>query len=137
MTKTGFVRPMQSAIQEWKGRISIRSYTDNKLSADLAHIPSPCRGNLDASTPSQVPPLLSLTNFLCYSCHTTLTSRSSRGVKQSAPVISSVTPLPIWVADRVLHEDGLMGDGARHKISEEEMLDNMAEFLIDSQDCEE
>ncbi|KAG1762725.1 hypothetical protein EDD22DRAFT_778047 [Suillus occidentalis] len=130
-------RPMQPAIQEWKGRISIRSYSDNKLSADLAHIPSPCRGNLDTSTPSQAPPLLSLTNFLCYSCHTTLTSRSSRGVKQSAPVISSATPLPIWVADCGLHADGPMVDGDRRKISEQEMLDNVAEFLVDNQDCEE
>jgi cytoplasmic tRNA 2-thiolation protein 2 len=30
-----------------------------------------------------------------------------------------------------------MGDGARRKISEDEMLDNVAEFLIDNQDCEE
>ncbi|KAG1775909.1 hypothetical protein EV702DRAFT_1198813 [Suillus placidus] len=130
-------RPMQSAIQEWKGRISIRSYSDDKLAADLAHIPSPCRGNLDTSIPSQVPPILALTDFLCYSCHTTLTSRSSRGVKQPAPGVSSATPLPIWVADRGLYEDGLMGDGARRKIPEEEMLDTVAEFLIDNQDCEE
>ncbi|KAG1840722.1 hypothetical protein DFJ58DRAFT_666932 [Suillus subalutaceus] len=130
-------RPMQSAIQEWKSRISIRSYSDDKIAADLAHIPSPCRGNLDTSTPSQVPPLLALTDFLCYSCHTTLTSRSSRGVKQSAPAVSSATPLPIWVADRGLHEDGLMGDEARRKIPEEEMLDTVAKFLIDNQDCEE
>lgn len=128
---------MQSDIQEWKGRISIRSYSDNKLASDLAHIPSTCRGNLDTSTPSQVPPLLALTDFLCYSCHTTLTSRSSRGVKQSAPGVFSATPLPIWVADRGLHEDGLMGDGARRKISEEEMLNTVAEFLTDNQDCEE
>jgi cytoplasmic tRNA 2-thiolation protein 2 len=30
-----------------------------------------------------------------------------------------------------------MGDGARRKISEEEMLNTVAEFLTDNQDCEE
>jgi cytoplasmic tRNA 2-thiolation protein 2 len=122
-------RPMQSAIQEWKSRISIRSYSDDKLAADLAHIPPPCRDNLDTSTSFQVPPPLALTDFLCYSCHTTLTSRSSRGVKQSVPGVSSATPLPRWVA---LHEDGLKSDGARHKIPEEEMFDTVAKFLIDN-----
>ncbi|KAG0696207.1 hypothetical protein DFH29DRAFT_212442 [Suillus ampliporus] len=130
-------RPMQSGIQEWKARISIRSYSDNKLAADLTHIPSPCRGNLETTTPSQLPSLPALTNFLCYSCHTTLTSRSSRGVKQLAPGVSSAAPLPIWAADRDLHEDGLIGGGARRKVPEEEMLDTVADFLIDNQDCEE
>lgn len=130
-------RPMQSAIQEWKSRISIRSYSDEKLAADLAHIPSACRSVLDSSTPSHVPLLPSLTDFLCYSCHTTLTSRSSRGVKQSVPGVSSATPLPIWVADHGLYEDGLMGIGARRKIPEEEMLHTVGKFLTDNQACEE
>lgn len=130
-------RPMQSAIQEWKGRISIRSFSDDKLATDLAYIPSACRSILDSSTPSQVPLLPSLTDFLCYSCHTMLTSRSSRGVKQSAPGVSSATPLPIWVADCGLHEDELMGIGGRRKIPEEEMLHTVAKFLTDDQTCEE
>ncbi|KAG2131364.1 hypothetical protein DEU56DRAFT_872198 [Suillus clintonianus] len=125
-------RPMQSGIQEWKTRISIRSYSDPKLAGDLAHIPSPCRDNLDTSTPARLPPLLALTDFLCYSCHTMLTSRSSRGVKQSAPGVSSATPLPIWVANGGLHEDGLMDNGARRKVPEEEMFNAVAEFLIDN-----
>ncbi|KAG1848282.1 hypothetical protein F4604DRAFT_1973925 [Suillus subluteus] len=67
----------------------------DKLAADLARILLPCRGNLDTSIPSQMLPLLALTNFFCYSCHTRLTSRSSLSVKQSAPGVSSATHLPI------------------------------------------
>ncbi|OJA08483.1 hypothetical protein AZE42_02862 [Rhizopogon vesiculosus] len=117
-------RPMQSGIQEWKGRISIRSFSDDKLAADLTHLPSSSRDSLDTnSTPSELPPSLALTNFLCYSCHTTLTSRSSRGLKRSVPDVSSAAPLPTWVADR---------GGGLNKVPEEEMHDIVAEFLIDN-----
>jgi cytoplasmic tRNA 2-thiolation protein 2 len=130
--KTRSLRPMQSGIQEWKGHISIRSFSDSKLAADLTHLPAAFKDNIDTSTPSEVPPSLALTNSLCYSCHTTLTSRSSRGVKRSFPGVSSAAPLPTWVADRGLCENGLIGGGTLHKVPEEEMRDTVAEFLIDN-----
>ena len=122
---------MQSGIQEWKGRISIRSFSDDKLAADLTHLPSLCRDSLATNTLSQSPPLLALTDFLCYACHTSLTSRSSRGVKQSLLNVPFAVPLPTWVADRGLCGEELIGDGALHKVPQEEMRDIVEEFLID------
>jgi len=130
--KTRSFRPMQSGIQEWKGRISIRSFSDDKLAADLSHLPSSSRDNLGTSTPSEFPPSLALTNFLCYSCHTTLTSRSSRGVKRSITGVSSAASLPTWVADCSLCEDGLIGGGSLNKVPEEKMRNTVAEFLMDN-----
>lgn len=122
---------MQSGIQEWKGRISIRSFSDDKLAADLSHLPSSSRGNLGTSTPSEFPSSLALTNFLCYSCHTTLTSRSSRGVKRSIIGVPSAASLPTWVADCGLCEDRLIGGVSLNKVPEEEMRNTVAEFLMD------
>ncbi|KAG7089549.1 hypothetical protein E1B28_011222 [Marasmius oreades] len=68
-------RPLQRGIQEWKARISIRTIADDQ---------EPSR-NTSAET--------SLAPYLCYACHTTLTSRSSR----SAPTSTSTFPLPLWV----------------------------------------
>lgn len=130
--KTRSLRPMQSGIQEWKGRISIRSFSDDKLAADLTHLPSSCRDKLDTSASSRSPPLLALTDFLCYACHTSLTSKSSRGVKQLVPDVLSAVPLPTWVADRGVLDEGLKGGDALYKIPQEEMRDIVAEFLIDN-----
>ncbi|KAF9065591.1 hypothetical protein BDP27DRAFT_1298063, partial [Rhodocollybia butyracea] len=69
-------RPLQPGVQEWKSSISIRA-TTNSPSA----VPSPL--------------LKSLTPHLCYSCHTTLTSRSSKSIPSSA---SASLVLPLWAS---------------------------------------
>ncbi|KAI0041922.1 hypothetical protein FA95DRAFT_1610631 [Auriscalpium vulgare] len=75
--------PTQRSAQEWKARIAIRSFTAPDPSTTLS-------------------PATSLSPLLCYSCHTTLTSRSSRGAipaQTGMPVAgppSPLVPLPAW-----------------------------------------
>jgi len=124
--------PTQRDVQTWKARTSIRSrcpQEDNRATA----IPS-------------------LTPLICYACHTTLTSRSSRG---SAParrgalsVQSTAVRLPVWTAASLAtrsHSSG--GDSVdRHnaegtndrpevretrRLTEGEIKDVVAEFLLD------
>ncbi|KAK7691100.1 hypothetical protein QCA50_006203 [Cerrena zonata] len=66
-------RPIQQGVQEWKTRISIRSH------------------NTDDSTPSDSV-ATALTPYLCYTCHTTLTSRSPRTAQDNPTNV----PLPMW-----------------------------------------
>lgn len=94
--------PVQEGIQEWKSRISIRSRDDS---------PPP---------PSVSP---SLTPYLCYGCHTTLTSRSSRPAPplELPPPDRSTVPLPLWV-----------GSGMpRARMGEQQMKDVVSEFLLE------
>ena len=79
-------------MQEWKERISIRTKDVNEPVAE----PAP-----------------SLTPYVCYGCHTTLTSRSSRG-KQA--VKSAKVRMPVWVSA---------------KLDREEMKKEFEEFLIE------
>ncbi|KAI0065098.1 hypothetical protein BV25DRAFT_1851290 [Artomyces pyxidatus] len=78
--------PAQSVVQEWKSRISIRSFTGLDPSGT------------DASN--------SLAPFLCYSCHTTLTSRSSRGtgLPKAGGIPALVAP-PVWSQARLAQKD--------------------------------
>lgn len=95
--------PIQAGIQEWQSRISIRSRDDSHL------LPSP------AST--------SLAPHLCYGCHTTLTSRSSRPAPSLGlpPPDRSTVPLPLWV-----------GPGMpRSRMGEQQMKDVVSEFLLE------
>ncbi|KAH7925493.1 hypothetical protein BV22DRAFT_1104929 [Leucogyrophana mollusca] len=101
-------RPVQHGIQEWKSRISIRSYADAKLAlAAHTHPSSQC------DPPAQpLDPMPSLTPRLCYSCHTTLTSRSSRGLKTTGHLPA---PLPVW----------------SKQSGQSEMRDAIADYLLD------
>ena len=117
--------PVPHGVHDWKARISIKSL------APAADPPSAL---------AQLEPTQSngLTPHLCYACHITLTSRSSRGTRMiSKPSSSSdkVLPnrvdttviLPIWVQDRlsgllpdisdrgkaVLGSEGKMGESKR------------------------
>ncbi|KAK1226576.1 Cytoplasmic tRNA 2-thiolation protein 2 [Marasmius sp. AFHP31] len=118
-------RPLQRGVQEWKTRISIRSTTQNEE--------------------PEVLPASSLTPYLCYSCHTTLTSRTSRS---AAITSSSSIPLPLWVhphvrqgEDRRQNELGnekrppLAGGESevweRRKVDAEEMKSAISGFLLE------
>ncbi|KAI0775303.1 hypothetical protein BD413DRAFT_471374 [Trametes elegans] len=121
-------RPAQRGVQEWKARISIRSR------------PPPA----DATDKPEEPAELlrpSLTPYLCYACHTTLTSKSARPVPSPWPAASQspVVSLPVWTEARLASTKG--GDGTEHmhgevmqtrRVGEEEMKGIVNEFLLDS-----
>ncbi|KAE9400191.1 hypothetical protein BT96DRAFT_1019003 [Gymnopus androsaceus JB14] len=89
-------RPLQPGVQEWKSRISIRATTES---------------------PVDPPSLLqSLTPYLCYSCHTTLTSRSSKAVSNSA---STSLPLPMWTSAHLLDYSSSTTDSIDVEIQED------------------
>ncbi|KAJ7475881.1 hypothetical protein FB451DRAFT_1087870 [Mycena latifolia] len=121
-------RPAQPGVQEWKARISIRSFDEAALASPPPHlhniaVPEP---RADADAASQP----SLTPHLCYACHTTLTSRSSRGSTSSA-LHSDSTPLPVWVTSQL----GLGGSDDREewrsrRMEESDMKQSIAEFLL-------
>ena len=101
-------RPAQRDIEGWKSRISTRAYTD----PGNPHIPPHVK---EVMTSLKVQPvgivqrttdihLETLIPHLCYMCHTTLVSKSSRG----APLLSGalrrsdgLVPLPVWVNARL------------------------------------
>ncbi|KAJ3866017.1 hypothetical protein EV359DRAFT_72063 [Lentinula novae-zelandiae] len=76
-------RPLQPGVQEWESRISIRATAPS----------SPSHSSDSFSL------LQSLTPYLCYSCHTTLMSRSSKGV--SGNITNTSLPLPVWASARL------------------------------------
>ncbi|KIK97758.1 hypothetical protein PAXRUDRAFT_824580 [Paxillus rubicundulus Ve08.2h10] len=139
-------RPLQEGLEDWKNRISIRSYSDAKLTSDLCHLPllAPF-GASELSTPPHQPP--SILTHLCYSCQATFTSRSSRGPK---PAPSSIdvsgalplsTPLPVWVSanhtrPHVAHEELVMSANGeiwyQKKQGEAENQSVVAKFLLDT-----
>ncbi|EIW84376.1 hypothetical protein CONPUDRAFT_163521 [Coniophora puteana RWD-64-598 SS2] len=87
-------RPMPHGIQQWKSQISIR--TREMLAAAKTNVP------LDADVSDNVSPASdpsSITPYLCYACHTTLTSRGGAAFRKNnapAPSAGSVR-LPVWV----------------------------------------
>ncbi|RDB25593.1 Cytoplasmic tRNA 2-thiolation protein 2 [Hypsizygus marmoreus] len=132
-------RPAQSGIQDWKASISIRSFKD--LPSSYPHRP----GHLSTSDSSGTTqrPSTSLTPFLCYSCHTTLTSRSSRGNTANISSTHNPVPLPMWVASTlnpippapreeapsdIVESDEVWG---RTKMESEQMKAVVADFLLD------
>ncbi|KAI9440065.1 hypothetical protein H4582DRAFT_2216897 [Lactarius indigo] len=72
--------PTQRSVRGWKARTSIRSFTEEAPPAD------------DASSS------LFLLSNLCYSCHTTLTSKSSRSTATLSWDTPSEVHLPMWAA---------------------------------------
>ncbi|KAJ7494765.1 hypothetical protein B0H11DRAFT_1716995 [Mycena galericulata] len=115
-------RPAQPGVQEWKARISIRSFTD----PDLASPPPHLQNVATIPDPETTETAPSLTPRLCYACHTTLTSRSSRG--STASLQTNSTPLPVWVVSQ-LHQDGHEQWRSR-KMQETEMKQSISEYLL-------
>lgn len=91
---------------------------------------------------------MGLTPLLCYACHTTLTSRSSRGIVAKP---NDLTGFPVWVEERLERsaeavdtkeaggekrkveaeeEDNGIFVGKR-KFEEEEMKESLKEFLLE------
>jgi len=126
--------PMQQqSVQAWKARTSIHSLTDADPSAD-------------ADMPTTLP------TSLCYSCHTALTSQSSRSSKSryrdtsgsSTASAPSVVYLPTWASARQLDESRIrIGDEqattfiSANEIWETQRLDSdliksrIGEFILD------
>jgi hypothetical protein len=94
--KETFFRPTQASVRGWKARTSIRSFTDEASPTDDASL-SP-----------------SLFSHLCYSCHTTLTSRSSRSTATpswNSSDSQSEVQLPMWAAVKFTAGHGDEQDG--------------------------
>ena len=142
-------RPAQRGVQDWKARISIRSFTSPESNSS---IPLPSHTESPVLSPSHLPEsstFPSLTSHLCYACHTTLTSRSSRGTtlqaKNSTPNHSaSAIPLPVWVSSRLIHsvdrrdnrevlgnEDTGLEVWQSNKMGTTEMKDAVKDFLLE------
>ena len=75
--------------------------------------------------PMNVTSAQSLTPLLCYACHTTLTSRGSRGIAAPRPPATQV-PLPMWVHNHIEHGIALQTT----KLTEKEMRAEIEEFLL-------
>lgn len=128
------VSPAQHGVQEWKARISIRSFTDPHAHSPHEVIPSPSDKEL-------TPPAPSLTPYLCYACHTTLTSRSSRGSTSSEGTQQDLVPLPVWVnsqlRDSAVNDRTIPGNGGESEVwkqtrrAGDDMKDAIKEFLLD------
>lgn len=128
--------PAQRGVQEWKARISIRSRP-----------PPPSDGQPDAPAEPQTDVgadalLPSLTPYLCYACHTTLTSRSARPVPSpwaATAVQSPIVPLPVWAEARLSSASG-GGEEVAHahgeimqtrRVGQDEMKGIVQEFLLE------
>ncbi|KAG6335670.1 hypothetical protein ID866_3428 [Astraeus odoratus] len=88
-------RPLQEGLADWKSQISVRSYAEPKLVADLEHMTfAISTGPFVADDP---PYARSFATGICYACSTMLTSRSSR---RTGSISSSMqpqgAPLPLW-----------------------------------------
>ncbi|KAH9972772.1 hypothetical protein BGW80DRAFT_1312474 [Lactifluus volemus] len=74
--------PTQRSVQAWKAQTAIHSFTEGSP-ADLTS---------------------ALPSYLCYSCHTTLTSKSSRSTAPRPSDMTSAMNLPTWAAARLALE---------------------------------
>ncbi|CDO74974.1 hypothetical protein BN946_scf184945.g46 [Trametes cinnabarina] len=132
-------RPAQRGVQEWKARISIRS----RPPVDpIAALNGPSDPVVEPSPVASAKPLRpSLTPYLCYACHTTLTSKSARPVPSPWPADarSAIVTLPVWTEARLSSAKG-DNDRTSHvhgeilqtrRVREEEMKEIVDEFLLD------
>lgn len=88
--------PTQASVRGWKARTSIRSFTDEASPTDDGSLSRP------------------LFSHLCYSCHTTLTSKSSRSTATPSWNLSdtqSEMQLPMWAAVKSAAGHGDEQDG--------------------------
>ncbi|KAG9005418.1 hypothetical protein FRB93_009724 [Tulasnella sp. JGI-2019a] len=98
-------RSAQRGVQAWKAKISMHE--------------------LDSSSVSSSYDQSSFIEGLCYPCHTSLTSRSSRSRKP----ITGQTVLPMWVTDSAV---GLENSGSSpKKMGRAEMRGTISEFLLE------
>ena len=84
----------------------------------------------------------SLTPLLCYACHTTLTSRGTRGGGIAVPpppqspgqfATTQVIPLPMWVHNHLIDDHDHDHHGIvlkTTKLNEKEMKAEIGEFLL-------
>ncbi|KAF8627005.1 hypothetical protein AX15_004589 [Amanita polypyramis BW_CC] len=140
-------RPAQRDVEEWKSRISIKSYVDLTEPYLPSHVREVRPSNLEP--PSLLRPdkgigRNSLTPYLCYLCHTMLVSKSSRGATLPSANGSSRTdgpvPLPVWVNAKLqtpakpVAEDGpTVEEGQifrRVKMDETAMKNALGGFLL-------
>jgi cytoplasmic tRNA 2-thiolation protein 2 len=126
---------MQAGVQEWKERISIRSLDANSKSIASS-----------AST-RPLPGMHTLTPHLCYACHTTLTSHSSRGLVRAPNADAGSVPLPVWTHARLRPNSSSgelspretpVGDGGEdaevwtaRKLDKEKMRGQVKDFFLD------
>lgn len=117
-------RQAQANVRVWKARIAIRE-------------------GPDGAAVDPAPASRALAPHLCYSCHTALTSRSTRHPANALEEI----PLPMWTAASLAlrdrppeaEMDGLPEERANHvheetwsqrKVGREEMKDQIGAFLL-------
>jgi len=138
-------RPAQHGVQDWKARISIRSYHDASCSVSgntrpphltEEEISSLTKSPIDSNPFGKVS--VSLTPRLCYACYTLLTSRSSRGTFSPGKTSNNI-PLPLWIHPTIgLANPGGIFDsqdeadeGTRPvKLNRNDMESQIAEFLL-------
>jgi cytoplasmic tRNA 2-thiolation protein 2 len=86
---------------------------------------------------------------LCYACHTTLTSRSSRHTPRAAMGEGMHVPLPVWanailfargetttsISERAVSEDDGRSEElwATRRLGADQMRDSIKDFLLDDQ----
>ncbi len=131
--------PVQRGVQEWKARISIRSQPPSPPThpADGVPITESVIPESDAN------PRASLTPYLCYPCHTTLTSRSARPVPSPWPSVSQSTlvSLPAWteallsVSTEAIDNEASTNAGdaeivQQRKMGRDEMTGIVNEFML-------
>ena len=140
-------RPAQHNVQAWKASISIRSYQEAALAVSGGNTQPPhlnkeeimnltnrpiINNVTSSSSSSAAEQQQSLTPLLCYACHTTLTSRGTRGGISAAPQPPGqfVLPLPMWVHNHVIddHHHGVALQTT--KLTEKEMKAEIGEFLL-------
>lgn len=118
--------PVPQGVQDWKAQISIRSRQDI------------APGITGSSTPTTE---ASLAPYLCYACHTTLTSRSSRpGPSLFTPdrglPSTTLIDLPTWTRSHLLGRDPSVNieNGevlVTKQVSESDMHRAVKEFLLE------
>ncbi|EFI27902.1 hypothetical protein CC1G_14393 [Coprinopsis cinerea okayama7 len=110
---------------EWKAQISIRSYTDETFAA-AGHPLPPHLEDFPPAPTSSVDPPPHIASRLCYACHTTLTSRSSRG-NPGRDGLSNVVPLPTWSRASL----DVSGVSITRKLGEKEMMSQIQDYLLE------
>jgi cytoplasmic tRNA 2-thiolation protein 2 len=145
---------VQSGIRDWKARISIRSLAEPHIASPLsADKPKNSLSSLRHQSPSHSQ---NLAPYLCYACHTTLSSRSSRGIKSrhksptdgqgNSSGVADAAALPVWVESRIVgplnHNENVPGrtdqNGKNHthggkSLGGAGMEKIIAEFLLDDE----
>lgn len=123
-------------MQAWKARIAIRSIDDAVLPKQKppdvsTTVPIAPRSRYDSD---EVVPLTDIASYLCYACHTTLTSRSSRGGAGATPpasqhmgtIADAATLLPMWARARLGAGEGTFV----RKLGDDELAQRVGEFLL-------